>query len=295
MQALSLEGFSLFGERKRTAVQHLPNQSNTKKRHKTQWPQKKGKQAHQSDQAPHAHAHKNQAHTQTSPQASPRGPTKKDHHNSPILTLDKISKASKEDKPFILLLTFVVWFPSLSSSLFLFSPLSSFFSPAFSSRREQRLEETMEGRPPFRPASGSLVLCRPAAEFSPTGPIRFPQHLFSVHDHGRLRSSRQGFTIDLALRRPDCTLSRLFASVAEEYERPVTQPIATPEPGCPGPHPRSSRNLLEPWVCLHTREPTVLSRVSCRPAPEYWQFSPALPVTLAHPLLPPKHGWLGQG
>ena len=48
-------------------------------------------------------------------------------------------------------------------------------------------------------------------------------------------------------------------------------------------------------MCHHTEEPTVLSRVSCRPAPEYWPFSPALPVTLTHPLLPPKHGWLGQG
>ena len=29
-------------------------------------------------------------------------------------------------------------------------------------------------------------------------------------------------------------------------------------------------------------------------SPECWPFSPALPVTLAHPLLPPKHGWLGR-
>ena len=27
-------------------------------------------------------------------------------------------------------------------------------------------------------------------------------------------------------------------------------------------------------------------------SPECWPFSPALPVTLAHPWLPPKHGWL---
>ena len=45
------------------------------------------------------------------------------------------------------------------------------------------------------------------------------------------------------LRWPDCTLSRLRA---EEYDRPVTQSIATPEPGCPDPHPRSSRSLLRP-------------------------------------------------
>ena len=85
------------------------------------------------------------------------------------------------------------------------------------------------------------------------GPIRFPQHLFR-----RLRSDQQ------SLRRPDCTSSRLRA---EEYDRRVTQSTATPEPGCPDPHPRSSAGrLLDPWVCHHTREPTVLSRVSCRPS-----------------------------
>ena len=116
-------------------------------------------------------------------------------------------------------------------------------------------------------------------------PSRFPQVPFQ-HSRSRVATLVQaGRTIYLALRRPDCTLSRLFASVAEEYDRPVTQSIATPEPGCPDPHPRSSRSLLRPWVCHHTREPTVLSRVSCRPTPEYWPFSPALSVTLAHPLL----------
>ena len=58
------------------------------------------------------------------------------------------------------------------------------------------------------------------------------KYLFSTHDDGWLRSSS--------------TLSRLFALVAEEDDRPVTQSIATPEPGCPDPHPRSSRSLLEP-------------------------------------------------
>ena len=47
-----------FWRKKRTAVPHLPNQSNTKKPHKTQGPQKKRKHAHQSKQAPHAQAHK---------------------------------------------------------------------------------------------------------------------------------------------------------------------------------------------------------------------------------------------
>ena len=77
-----------FGRNKRTAVQHLPNQGNTKKPHTTQSPPKKGQQAHQPHQAPHAHAHKVQAHNQTSPHASPRGPLKTSYHNSPSLSLD---------------------------------------------------------------------------------------------------------------------------------------------------------------------------------------------------------------
>ena len=45
-------------------------------------------------------------------------------------------------------------------------------------------------------------------------------------------------------------------------------------------------------MCRHTREPTVLSKVSCRPF--------HLNVDRFHqpcllPVLPPKHGWLGQG
>ena len=59
------------------------------------------------------------------------------------------------------------------------------------------------------------------------GPILFPQHLFSVHDHGRQRSGRGPQHIFLPLRWPDCTLSRLRV---EDHDRPVTQSIATPEP-----------------------------------------------------------------
>ena len=62
------------------------------------------------------------------------------------------------------------------------------------------------------------------------------KNLFSTHDHGWLRSSRQFFQ---SLRRPDCTLSRLLALEAEEFDWPVTQSMATPEPGCPGLHPRA--------------------------------------------------------
>ena len=59
------------------------------------------------------------------------------------------------------------------------------------------------------------------------GPIRFPRHLFSVYDHGRQRSDWEPQHTFLTLRWPDCTLSRLRA---EEYDRPVTQSTATPEP-----------------------------------------------------------------
>ena len=62
------------------------------------------------------------------------------------------------------------------------------------------------------------------------GPIRFPQ---TPHDHGRLRSS----LVAAALVYLALTQAWLYVepSVAEEHDRPVTQSIATPEPGCPGP------------------------------------------------------------
>ena len=46
----------------------------------------------------------------------------------------------------------------------------------------------------------------------------------------------------MPLRRPDCTLSRLHFLLLwlHEYDRPVTQSIATPEPGFPGHHLGSS-------------------------------------------------------
>ena len=49
-------------------------------------------------QEPHAHAHKNQAHNQTSPHASPRGLPKKSYHNSPSLPLTKDFKGLHRDK-----------------------------------------------------------------------------------------------------------------------------------------------------------------------------------------------------
>ena len=115
------------------------------------------------------------------------------------------------------------------------------------------------------------------------GAIRFPQHLFSNHDQGRQRSER---------------------GVAWLYIEPspcgVVRPAGDPVDSDPGAvfeddlHPGSDAGRpLEPWVCRHTREPTEgeLPPIS----PECWPFSPALPVTLARTLLPPKQGWLGQG
>ena len=96
------------------------------------------------------------------------------------------------------------------------------------------------------------------------GPIRFPQHLCSVHDHGRQRSGRG----PQPLNRPYVGLSVHRAVWAEEYDRPVSKSVATPEPPSKTtPHPRSDAGRpLEPWVGRHTREPTVLSRLSCRPS-----------------------------
>ena len=44
-------------------------------------------------------------------------------------------------------------------------------------------------------------------------------------------------------------------------------------------------------TALMIQEPLIASELF----KEYWPFSPALPADLAHPSLPPKHGWLGQG
>ena len=95
------------------------------------------------------------------------------------------------------------------------------------------------------------------------GPIRFPQHLFSVHDHGRLRSSWEPQLL------PALTKAWLYI---EPSPCGVVRPAGDPVDSDPGavfeddPHPRSDAGRpLEPWVRHHTREPTVLSRLSCRP------------------------------
>ena len=51
-------------------------------------------------------------------------------------------------------------------------------------------------------------------------------------------------------------------------------------------------------MCHHTREPTVLSRLSCRPLHlnfDRFHQPCRFPWRNPYPLLPPTHGWLGQG
>ena len=98
---------------------------------------------------------------------------------------------------------------------------------------------------------------------SSNGPIRFPHHLFGDHDHGRQRSDREPQLF------PALTLAWLYIEPSPcGRVRPARDPVDS-DPGVvfeDDPHPRSDGGRpLEPWVCHHTREPTVLSRVSCRP------------------------------
>ena len=109
---------------------------------------------------------------------------------------------------------------------------------------------------------------------------RFPHHLCSDYDHGRQRSEREQQLF------PALTLAWLYIEPSPCGEvRPAGDPVDS-DPGAvfeDDPHPRSDAGRpLEPWVCHHTRDPTVLSRVSCRSF--HWPFSPALPVTMAQPL-----------
>ena len=80
-----------------------------------------------------------------------------------------------------------------------------------------------------------------ATTFPPEGSVNAEAQLFSTPAHTLSGSTitdsyaRAGWPqrlFTLPLRRPDCTLSRLSASTSEEYDRPVTQSKATPEPGC---------------------------------------------------------------
>ena len=78
--------------------------------------------------------------------------------------------------------------------------------------------------------------------------------------------------------------------------RPASDPVDS-DPGAlfeDDPHPRSDAGRpLEPCVCRHTREPTVLSRQSCRPFHlNVDRFHKRCLLPWRKPLLPPKHGWL---
>ena len=120
-------------------------------------------------------------------------------------------------------------------------------------------------RPAFEAHPGANTF-PPIAHYTPRdraphGHIRFPQHFFSVHDHGRVRSSWE----------PALTLAWLYIEPSPcGGVRPAGDPVDS-DPGAVfvlKTIPTLDRTLvpLEPWVCHHTREPTVLSRVSCRPS-----------------------------
>ena len=76
---------SAFGRKKRTAVQQIPHQSPRKEHHTLQSPPKRGKQAHQSQEAPQAHSSKSQNHSQT---------CRKDHSHKSPQELPQLSKSS---------------------------------------------------------------------------------------------------------------------------------------------------------------------------------------------------------
>ena len=149
--------------------------------------------------------------------------------------------------------------------------------------------EAHPGTNKFPPTDAFLLLI--ARVFR--GPIRFPQPPFQwprsrTATLGKsFRGSHVGLTVPWAV------------SFFWSYDWPVTQSIATLLEDDPHLRSNGAFHSLRPWVCHHTREPTVVSRVSCRPFffPECWPFSPALPVTLTHPLLPPltAGSWAGTG
>ena len=102
--------------------------------------------------------------------------------------------------------------------------------------------EAHPGANTFPPEADSLLWSHIS-----TGPPASRNTVFSVHDHGRQRSDRG----------------------PQHRVRPAGDPVDS-DPGAvfeDDPHPWSDAGRpLEPWVCRHTREPTVLSRVSCRPS-----------------------------
>ena len=121
--------------------------------------------------------------------------------------------------------------------------------PRYDLRPPHRLTRPFEAHPGATTVPSALghfgtsaLATATAASSLPDGPTASHKYLFSTHDHGRLRSklgSSKTFFITKPLRRSDCTFSRLTSLTAEEHDRPLTWSMATPEPGCPGPHPSS--------------------------------------------------------
>ena len=118
-------------------------------------------------------------------------------------------------------------------------------------------------RPSFRP-SGFFLSC---SHYD--GPTRFPQVPF-LHSRSRTATLELSIHCVQSFRRPDLyiELSLCLRHLKEEYDRAVTELMATLEPGLPSPHLRSSAPLhsLRPWMSGSRRS---------------LPFSQALPVTLA--------------
>ena len=115
-----------------------------------------------------------------------------------------------------------------------------------------------------------------SSQRSSNGPIRFPHHLFSDRDHGRQRSERGS-------QRLSCPYDGLTVHPCRGVRR-AGDPVDS-DPGAvfeDDPHPRSLVAPPEPSVCHHTREPTVLSRLSCRPFHLNFDLSPTFLVFWTH-------------
>ena len=118
----------------------------------------------------------------------------------------------------------------------------------------------------------------------PTGPSTSRRHLLSAHDHGRQRSDRfSGYAgPSSSSRGPDCTLSRLSAA-----KRWGARPAGDPVDGDPGARLPWSPPWIEPKLAValnvspHPGADGLVQDERAARSPEWWPFSPALPVTWA--------------
>ena len=136
-------------------------------------------------------------------------------------------------------------------------------------------------RPGFRGAPRGRTPFHPKGVIS-TGPHPLPANTFSVttvtDSHTRARGPQHLSCVGLT-----CTLSRLRAERSTTGRWPSRWRPRSRLRGTIPTLDRDAGRPLEPWVCHHTREPTVLSRVSCRSFHlKFDRFSPALPVNWAH-------------